>query len=651
MNAKENSAGGIFLTCKGCGKTIDDRHIQCPHCGEKQIAGRREPAVQSDAARLYHAQIQAGMRGETTGQPVLRRGRAPQSGAAASKAAKKNAADMPRRASERPAKASQSHSGGRSARSMPPSGAQQRPRVHQATGAPRMVRRYEYPSIEPELRSYDTFNWIRLCIVAFVCVLILTVGLYVFLSRTSVGQYWLASMGRDASFEAYHDLGRRLMTEGSISRAVNALEVAQAKEPNHFDVLLDLGKAYQGNNQSDRAEKAYTRAIQFYPKHPEPYRLLINLLLDEDRRVEALQVIELAMAECDEAMFSPMQVQLLPKMPTVAPLGGHFKEEIDIVLDVKDDGATILYSLTGGDPIAEGTVYTPGQKLHLTEENGGMWKLRAVSEKNGMYSKEQVQTYTINKPLPDAPKSRLKSGTYPTVKSVPLYHDAGEMVTIYYTVDGTEPTVQSKKYEEPIQLGIGRTLLRAIAVNEEGKVSPELSIEYKCEGRSQSAMNEKDVIDKLTLYKTTRGDFIKAYGEPQSEQPDGQDVRGTYTKLSYAFGYAVFLDQGDSKEPVLAELSTKSPSFSGPRSTGVGKPMEDVIDAFRNEGREANAAGNRVLYKLDKNRIGLCDRLEGEGQYKISYFLQLDNKQIVELTYYVSGGLVTQMDWFRYDLR
>lgn len=209
-----------------------------------------------------------------------------------------------------------------------------------------------------------------------------------------------------------------------------------------------------------------------------------------------------------------------------------------------EEGGTIYYTILGEDPLASGVRYE--EPIYLEE---GVWRLRAVTEKNGVYSQELVQSYTVSKPVPDMPKASLQSGTYDSVRTVSLR--AGSDTVIYYTIDGTQPTTESKQYnpDEPIQLRIGKTVIRAIAVNIEGKKSNELNIEYECGGRTAYSMNAKDTVGDLALFETTQSEFVALYGQPQSEQSDGRDALGTYTKLTYAFGYATFLDRGTGGEP------------------------------------------------------------------------------------------------------
>ena len=53
-----------------------------------------------------------------------------------------------------------------------------------------------------------------------------------------------------------------------------------------------------------------------------------------------------------------------------------------------------------------------------------------------------------------------------------------EGAEIYYTIDGSEPTVESTKYVEPIALEIGKTTIKAIAVKDDS-VSEVFSFTYE----------------------------------------------------------------------------------------------------------------------------------------------------------------------------
>ncbi len=656
------------MICPNCGKEIKEATV-CPACGAIKRVGRRQAAM---VAKVMH-------NGNTVRNSVdelPRRAPAVRRNNSLNPATIKGQEQRPRATAQEPLRPSrleadeassvlrevdhdaqtENHRSARSMGSMPQT---ERLKEAQSKNMPplRMVQHKPYQPIGSVPERANRFNWIRMSLVSFVCIAVMTVGVYLFLSQSDTGQFWLASMGRDASMDAYRELGRRYMVEGSIFRAIRAFEIAQSKAPNDLEILIDLGKAYRGNNQVKEAELAFTRAIQFWPAYSEPYRLIIDMMQEQGRNYEASQCVQLAIEKTEDEYFSNLYNQLIPSVPDVEKLnrkgvrefarGGRFEDVFTIWLTCDEsNGEKIFYTLLGEDPIKEGKEYTEEEKEEGILLDEGAWRLRAVAMKDEMYSDEQVQSYSINKPIPDMPKSRLPSGTYDTQRSVALY--ASKDTVIYYTTDGTAPTIESTKYTEPFTLRIGKTTVRAIAVNIEGKISNEFSVDYDCKVRTKTTtMSEKDVIDDLVLNKTTKAAFIKTYGEPSSEAADGKDGHGSYIRLVYPFGHAVFLDKGGDKEPVLVELSTKSSAFVGPRKTGVGIRMEDILGAFRDSGGDANEKGERVLYTMTDGRLAIYNDL-GDNLAKVSYYLKLDTKLWIELSYYFENGLVEHMEWLRY---
>lgn len=214
------------MRCRSCSAELDGHETICPGCGRKLAPPAQ---VSSQAARRYQERIRDGER-------MVREGRGPQerrqqTGAASRRTGDASASDnhptadhagdapasgdhpparrtgdasasgdhptarrtgdapasgdhppARRRASSsrRPLADTPSRDPAQSA-SMPPS--RQEKASAQAGRPPvRMVRRYRYEAIEPETEGYENFNWVRLCVVSFLCVLVLTVGAYLFLS-------------------------------------------------------------------------------------------------------------------------------------------------------------------------------------------------------------------------------------------------------------------------------------------------------------------------------------------------------------------------------------------------------------------------------------------------------------------------------------
>lgn len=73
------------------------------------------------------------------------------------------------------------------------------------------------------------------------------------------------------------------------------------------------------------------------------------------------------------------------------------------------------------------------------------------------------------------PVCSLEAGTYTAAQTIIIFSDYQD---IYYTLDGSEPTVDSKRYEGQIFIGEGTTTLRVLGVNEHGIPSDVVTYEY-----------------------------------------------------------------------------------------------------------------------------------------------------------------------------
>lgn len=127
--------------------------------------------------------------------------------------------------------------------------------------------------------------------------------------------------------------------------------------------------------------------------------------------------------------------------------------------------------------------------------------------------REALSEYII-----DVPEFSLDAKeTYEEVQQLTL--TAGKGLTIYYTVDGSDPDTGSTKYTEPIQLDEGETTVTAIAVNKNGIPSMSEAKEYVIElpiedapavspstGQYEAATSiEVKVPDGYEAYYTTDG--------------------------------------------------------------------------------------------------------------------------------------------------
>ena len=501
--------------------------------------------------------------------------------------------------------------------------------------------------------------------------IILLVMLFVFsaggymLFQTENGQRLMATWGWSvARTDAYITLGREYLEQAYFTRALEKLQIAVDREPENVDALVLMGQAYTELGFTEDAVTIYESLIHdIAPQHPSAYRNLIRIYQNQGYFAEALDLMRLAANNANSTQeFDVMLREYTPDPPVLSHLEGRYNEEIDVTLTIPE-GQTVFYTVDGTDPSESGLIYTPGLKLHIPE---GKMTIKAIGfTENGTPSEQITANYTIIIPTPAAPKANYASGVYkkaPKISLRPGSEDKKEnarIVAIYYTLDGRQATTESTLFDpdHPIQLPIGKSRLRAIAVADNGKISYEMNVTYEVEGNLKKMFSEADTFKNMELYKTGYKSFTKNWGTPKSYEllpreewysPDMESYEAVYS-----WGTARFVIKTRDGSPVLYALDTTNSKMTAPRTTKVGMSATAVLGKFQDLGQAAlDAAGNRLLYNLNSGNYKFGTyRCEPDGNYAIHYYYPIgdDNSIFVELSYYLDeNDEVARIVWQRY---
>ena len=143
--------------------------------------------------------------------------------------------------------------------------------------------------------------------------------------------------------------------------------------------------------------------------------------------------------------------------PTFTPAAGTYYETQNVTITSATEGSTIYYTLDGNDPTISSNVYS--EALSISETT----TVKAMAVKEG-YNNSTVSTalYTITLPLVATPTFTPAAGTYTETQSVTIACTT-EGATIYYTLDGTDPTTSSSVYSSALSIS-ETTTVKAMAV-------------------------------------------------------------------------------------------------------------------------------------------------------------------------------------------
>ena len=154
------------------------------------------------------------------------------------------------------------------------------------------------------------------------------------------------------------------------------------------------------------------------------------------------------------------------------------KAKIAFKLDKADEAVNLLRSLISND---EECVDAYQALLDIYVEQGAYDQIyEFMSGVSNTTIRQQFADYLV-----EAPLFSMESGVYNEEQEITLTSSSG--LPIYYTTDGSDPTNQSTLYTEPIHIGQGETVVKAVSINDAGIYSPTETRTYEINFDAPSA--------------------------------------------------------------------------------------------------------------------------------------------------------------------
>lgn len=456
-----------------------------------------------------------------------------------------------------------------------------------------------------------------------------------------------------ASPQAYWLSGREYLDAGDVAMAISCFRIADLIDPDNYDGLMLLGNTYELDAQDDSAEAVYLRLIESVsPSRTEAYTALIRMYQAQERRPEAADLMLLAYRNTDRESYRLEREDYIPETPqTSLPAGRYEISKLQGNVYLTSPQNYDIYYTTDDDAILpqDGILLREGSFV----PREGTVTLRAVCVSGDLVSDPMSVTYTFYYPSPPAPKCNLAPNTYKTLREVSLRPGVlsnekdltkAEIAQIesqyvyHYTIDGSTPTENSPVFDgTPIKLPSGRVTLKAVCVNQYGKMSSILEVGYKFNVSPYplEPYQETDVFTGFVLNTTTMADFKATFGNPTGElSTQYLTLAAEARHLTYDWGYAVFaLENGVWK---LVRVEMTRALGNTPRGVGFGNTEAEITAAYKDCGQLPSLDQSRGLY-YDYPSVGQVLQ-NADGSRTVQYSCQSAAGKMWILQYHLGAN-------------
>ncbi len=294
---------------------------------------------------------------------------------------------------------------------------------------------------------------------------------------------------------------RQATTKGKYEQAIRYYTRAMELDEFNVDLKFELAEVYFLKNDkteyeywlldivddpgtdSEQLESAYGKLIAIYKARGE-YQTINDMLL-----------------ECRNETIKASYHGYLAQSPQFSISSGEYTEVQALKLTVTGKG-TIYYTTDGSVPDENSTNYTAPILL----ENG-IYRIYAIFvNENGVYSEPVHADYYIDVEELDAPEINADGGEYSSPINITVMNDTEN---IYYTTDGSAPTMDSLRYTNPIPMPLGVSTFK-FARLEPGRTSQIVERTYTFV--LDTDLTAEAAVDKVREYSLSTGKIMDNSG-------------------------------------------------------------------------------------------------------------------------------------------
>ena len=279
-------------------------------------------------------------------------------------------------------------------------------------------------------------------------------------------------MSQDKTGAKYLKLAEKSRSNGNTYEAVAYLTEGNKRYPYNTDIIFRLADCYLELGSVGNAVdtlKIITDSSN-YPKDSvtAAYESIISIYKQSGEYDKIAEILNEGHNESADAL----RKKYVPKEPEMTPGDGTYEEKVSISIS-SDDGSSIYYTINGDDPTKKSEAY----RSEFEIDKDGEYNIKAVAiNEYGVSSPIVDRTLIIEGGTAPTPEIMEPSGDYK--ENTMIVAISGDGCRIFYTTDGTNPTMESEEYTEPIPMPMGTSNFKFIAYNEKGNPSEIVEREY-----------------------------------------------------------------------------------------------------------------------------------------------------------------------------
>lgn len=275
---------------------------------------------------------------------------------------------------------------------------------------------------------------------------------------------------------------RKLVEEGRYEEAAGFMDRARELSPEDTEIALLEVEYLNQTGESDRALEILLELVDRTHLEYEEKERVFEYIIELYTEKEEYGKINALLTACGDLDIQNHFQQYMAMTPEFGYESGTYEEVIHLRISANTAGK-IYYTTDGSIPDEHSMVYTAPLLLET-----GEFQICAIFVNDyGIKSEIARSWYIINLTVPDAPEVLPVSGDYHL--PVAIEAEKTENGEVYYTTDGSEPTIDSARYTEPIPMPLGRTNFKFIEVSEEGVSSEVTSRSYDLELETDVTVN------------------------------------------------------------------------------------------------------------------------------------------------------------------